>query len=73
LRQHGYHVSSGTLYPLLARMEERGWLRSTSDPRGGLRARREYTLTKAGRNILAAVRRQIKELHDEVVLGKMRR
>ena len=72
LRQHGYDVSGGTLYPLLARMEQRGWLRSSADPKGGRRARREYTLTRAGRKILAVVRRQIEELHREVVLGKRR-
>ena len=77
LRQHGYVVSGGTLYPLLARMEEprmeeRGWLRSRVDPRGGLRARREYALTRAGHKVLAVVRRQIEELHSEVVLGKGR-
>jgi PadR family transcriptional regulator, regulatory protein PadR len=72
LRQHGYDVSGGTLYPLLARMEQRGWLRSRADPNGGRRARREYTLTRAGRNILAVVRRQIEELHSEVVLGTKR-
>ena len=25
LREHGYRVSPGTLYPLLARMEKLGW------------------------------------------------
>lgn len=29
LRRHGYEVSPGTLYPLLTRMQERGWLRLT--------------------------------------------
>jgi DNA-binding PadR family transcriptional regulator len=73
LRQHGYDVSGGTLYPLLARMEERGWLRSTADPKGGPRARREYTLTSAGRTVLGILRRQIEELHGEVVRGEKRR
>jgi DNA-binding PadR family transcriptional regulator len=72
LRHHGYDVSGGTLYPLLARMEERGWLRSKVDPGGGPRARREYTLTKAGHKVLGVLRRQIEELHSEVVLGKER-
>ncbi|MEW5902091.1 MAG: PadR family transcriptional regulator, partial [Acidobacteriota bacterium] len=49
LRRHGYEVSPGTMYPLLARMEERGWLKSETDPEGGLRARKEYRLTKGGR------------------------
>ena len=69
LRRHGYEVSPGTLYPLLARMEERGWLRSRSDPGGGLRARREYTLTREGRAVLGTLRRRVEELHREVVTG----
>jgi DNA-binding PadR family transcriptional regulator len=70
LRRHGYEVSPGTLYPLLARMEERGWLHSNVDPNGGLRARREYTLTRDGRAVLALLRRQVEELYREVVLGE---
>jgi len=69
LRQHGYEVSPGTLYPLLARMERRGWVRSRTDPDGGPRARREYTLTRQGRSVLARLRRQVDELYREVVLG----
>jgi DNA-binding PadR family transcriptional regulator len=69
LRSHGYDVSPGTLYPLLARMEHRGWLRCKVDPRGGPRARKEYVLTRKGREVLAFLRLQIEELHREVVLG----
>jgi DNA-binding PadR family transcriptional regulator len=66
LRRHGYTVSPGTLYPVLKRMERYGWLSSRADPRGGLRARREYHLTPAGRRALAAVLRFLKELTSEV-------
>jgi DNA-binding PadR family transcriptional regulator len=65
LRRHGYEVSPGTMYPLLARMERNGWLRSRTDG-GGLRARREYRLTPAGQRVLAVVRRQLDELQGEV-------
>jgi len=70
LRRHGYEVSPGTLYPLLARMERRGWLRSKADPGGGPRARKEHTLTKEGESVLALLRRQLGELYREVVLGE---
>jgi DNA-binding PadR family transcriptional regulator len=70
LRRHGYEVSPGTLYPLLARMRERGWLRLRLDPAGGPRARREYTLTREGRSVVAMVRRQVAELYREIVLGE---
>lgn len=70
LRRHGYGVSPGTLYPLLARMERRGWLKSRVGRKGGSRAPRKYTLTRKGRAVLSLLRRQVRELHREVVLGK---
>jgi PadR family transcriptional regulator PadR len=70
LRRHGYEVSPGTLYPLLARMEERGWLRCTVDPAGGARARKEYSLTQKGEEVLALLREQVEELYREIVLGQ---
>lgn len=70
LRHHGYEVSPGTLYPMLGRMEERGWLRCEVDPEGGSRARRDYYLTDKGAEVLAVVRRQIEALYREVVEGK---
>jgi DNA-binding PadR family transcriptional regulator len=70
LRRHGYEVSPGTIYPLLARMERRGWLRSQTDPGGGPRARKDYFLTEAGGKALALLREQIVELYREVVLGE---
>ncbi|MEW6753479.1 MAG: PadR family transcriptional regulator [Candidatus Latescibacterota bacterium] len=70
LRRHGYEVSPGTLYPLLARMEQRGWLECRVDPDGGSRARKEYTLAPGGREVLTFLREQVKELHREVVLGE---
>ena len=70
LRRHGYEVSPGTLYPMLNRMEERGWLRCKVDPNGGTRARREYSLTRKGQEVLTLIRQQVEELHREVVLGE---
>src|SRR6516164_9254378 len=67
LRQHGYEISPGTLYPLLNRMERLGWLRCTSDPEGGRRARKDYRLTKEGQKILELIKAQIRELHREVL------
>jgi len=66
LRGHGYEVSPGTLFPMLARMEKRGWLRSERDPNGGTRARRDYYLTEKGHEVLRIVLQQLKELKDEV-------
>jgi DNA-binding PadR family transcriptional regulator len=70
LRRHGYEVSPGTMYPLLARMEERGWLKHKTDPDSGSRAKKEYLLTKSGREALTFLKIQIEELYHEVVLGE---
>ena len=70
LRRHGYEVSPGTLYPLLARMAERGWLEARSDPKAGIRARRDYVLTPEGKQVLDLIRSQVTELYREVVLGE---
>ncbi len=70
LREHGYELSPGTLYPLLHRMERLGWLKGQADPKRGRRARRDYRLTRAGHQVLAMIRGQIKELHKEVVKNR---
>ena|SRR2546421_11700440 len=70
LRRHGYELSPGTLYPLLNRMERLGWLKGKADPNGGRRARKDYRLTRAGREVLGIVQTQIAELHREVVAGR---
>jgi PadR family transcriptional regulator, regulatory protein PadR len=67
LRRHGYRISPGTLYPLLKRMEENGWLKCTRSRNASAHARKEYRLTKEGEKILAMLRAHVQELHDEVV------
>lgn len=48
-----FHVAS--LYPLLYRLERRGWVRGEWEPAGG-RRRRFYRLTPAGRKTLVSQR-----------------
>ncbi len=50
-----YHVAS--LYPLLYRLEKRGWLQGRWVEKAGQRRRRYYRLTPQGRKVLAAQRR----------------
>jgi transcriptional regulator len=50
-----FHVAS--LYPLLYRLEERGWLQGRWVEKPGQRRRRFYTLTAEGRRVLASQRR----------------
>jgi transcriptional regulator len=49
-----FHVAS--LYPLLYRLEERGWLQGKWVEKAGQRRRRFYSLTAAGRRVLARQR-----------------
>lgn len=66
LQHHGYHISPGTLYPLLMRMEGYGWLHSEADPRGGPRARKSYHLTDKGRDVLLFLHERVEELWKEI-------
>jgi transcriptional regulator len=52
--QLSFHVAS--LYPLLYRLEERGWLRGRWVEQAGQRRRRFYGLTAEGRRVLAGQR-----------------
>jgi transcriptional regulator len=49
-----FHVAS--LYPLLYRLEERGWLHGRWIEKAGQRRRRFYSLTADGRRVLARQR-----------------
>lgn len=59
LREHGYRVSPGTLYPMMARMTSIGWLKRTAGGR--------YQLTARGRKTLAEVLARLKELQGEAL------
>jgi transcriptional regulator len=49
-----FHVAS--LYPLLYRMEERGWIKGQWVEKAGQRRRRYYKLTAEGRRVLSTQR-----------------
>ena len=50
-----FHIDS--LYPLLYRLEERGWIKGAWIEKPDERRRRIYKLTSEGRRVLAAQRR----------------
>ncbi len=68
--RHGYEIGQlidvrsrgalrfnvASLYPLLYRLEKRGWIRGRWVEKAGQRRRRYYRLTPAGRKMLAAQR-----------------
>ncbi|MGV9661931.1 PadR family transcriptional regulator [Nocardia niigatensis] len=66
LRHHGYHISPGTLYPTLHRLEADGLLTSHQQVVDG-RTRRVYRATSAGHAALAEDRRALRELAREVL------
>jgi transcriptional regulator len=61
-----FHIAS--LYPLLYRLEERGWLKGTWVERAGERRRRFYRLTPAGRKVLVVQRATWKAFVESVTL-----
>jgi len=50
-----FHIDS--LYPLLYRLEERGWIKGACVEKPGERRRRFYKVTAEGRRVLAQQRR----------------
>jgi DNA-binding PadR family transcriptional regulator len=69
LAAHGHSLSPGTLYPILARMESRGWLRRDGNATHA-RARQAFRITRAGRRVLDDLRGEVAELYAEVVCGR---
>jgi PadR family transcriptional regulator PadR len=55
-----FHIAS--LYPMLYRMERRGWIEGKWIEKAGQRRRRYYRLTAAGRKVLAEQRSTWREL-----------
>ena len=65
LGRHGYRLSAGTLYPILHGLERRGYLTSRVR-RHGVRQRRVYRATPAGRRALDTARCRVRELFGEM-------
>ncbi len=68
LRRHGYRISAGTLYPMLQRLEAKGYLRS-AEVNNGKSRRKVYSATAQGRKALATAKNRVRELFHELVEG----
>jgi DNA-binding PadR family transcriptional regulator len=68
LHRHGYRLSPGTLYPVLARMARRGWLRAAEPKKA--RDARVYRITPEGAKVLERLRVALGELKSEVTPSK---
>ena len=69
LRNHGYEISAGTLYPMLHGLEKKGYLTSRHE-RTGRRDRRVYEITEQGRVALTDAKAKVRELFGELIEGK---
>jgi PadR family transcriptional regulator, regulatory protein PadR len=61
-----FHIDS--LYPLLYRLEERGWIKGTGLEKAGERRRRFYRLTPTGQRVLLRQRQTWDEFVEAVRL-----
>ena len=66
LESHGYHVSPGTMYPILKKLEQSGLLVSETVNVGG-KIRKYYSITEEGNNVLLEAQKKIRELAREVL------
>src|SRR5882757_2432834 len=78
--RHGYEISKliearsdgvvsfniASLYPLLYRLEKRGWIQGRWVEKAGQRRRRYYRLTTEGKSVLRARRRSFSEFVSAV-------
>jgi len=65
LREHGYSIGPGTLYPILHAMESDGLLiREDQNVEGKIR--KYYTTTKKGEYILLEAQKKASELFKEI-------
>ncbi|NGP46270.1 helix-turn-helix transcriptional regulator [Bacillaceae bacterium SIJ1] len=65
LREHGYTISAGTLYPILHGMEADGLLHRENQTVAG-KVRKYYTATEAGAIVLEEARKKAYELFKEI-------
>ncbi|MFC3715553.1 PadR family transcriptional regulator [Luteimonas soli] len=65
LRHHGYRIGPGTLYPMLHRLEERGYLQ-VREERNGRTMRRYYRATAKGKAAVTTARHHVAELFGEM-------
>ena len=78
--RHGYDIGSlierrsqgalrfnvASLYPLLYRLEKRGWIQGRWVEKAGQRRRRYYRLTAEGKKVLAAQRNSWREFVEAI-------
>ena len=66
LREHGYKMSPGTLYPILHAMEKAKYIKSEQQVVLG-KVRKYYSATPEGKKVLKQLQEKIRELTHEVL------
>lgn len=66
LKEHGYQISPGTLYPLLKNLEEKGLILSRTEQSGKVK-RKFYRITPKGKRELSSAKIKLKELIGEIL------
>ena len=66
LALHGYSLGPGTLYPMLHRLEQKGYVHSSVE-RLGRESRRFYRATPKGRRALRVAQSKLQELFGELL------
>ncbi|MBD1381064.1 PadR family transcriptional regulator [Metabacillus arenae] len=66
LREHGYNISPGTLYPILHTMEKDGLL-TREDRNVEGKIRKYYSITEEGTTVLVEARQKAYELFKEII------
>ncbi|KAJ52463.1 DNA-binding PadR family transcriptional regulator [Clostridium tetanomorphum] len=65
LKEHGYEISSGTLYPILHNLQKNGVL-SVEDRNVGGKIRKYYSITQFGEEVFNEAREKAYELFKEI-------
>ena len=66
LKEHGYNVSPGTIYPILKTMVDEGLLIREDKIVGG-KIRKYYEATEEGKNLLIDLKKNLKVLMEEIL------
>jgi DNA-binding PadR family transcriptional regulator len=66
IARHGYHLSPGTVYPMLHNLEAANYLSQKDQVVEG-KVRKYYEITPRGKEALAEARLRIQELVEEII------
>ena len=66
LKEHGYNIGPGTLYPILHSLEDEGLLKMEEKLVEG-KIRKYYRITELGEEVLNEVKKRASEFYNEIL------